>query len=241
MSATTPEFDRCAPQYEEHAPIQREAAAWLAEWLPATISGTSLELGAGTGFFTRHLVAKTEKLVASDIAPRMVRAGAIAFPTARWIVAGATEPPRNEAYHWIFSSSLNQWLPDPRRTLRQWHEISAPGARLLSGWFIRGTLADFFATCPEASPFVWRGVNEWLEIFRESGWSPLRHQARDFVSKHRDSATMLRQIHNAGAAVPRRIGVSRLRQAMRNYDEMHPTREGVSATFSFLRLQALRQ
>ena len=48
-------FDRRASVYEEHAPVQREAAAWLAEWLPETIGGPVLEVGAGTGLFTRHL------------------------------------------------------------------------------------------------------------------------------------------------------------------------------------------
>jgi hypothetical protein len=56
MPTTFPhEFDRRAAQYEQHAPVQREAAAWLAEWLPEKIESPALEVGAGTGLFTRHL------------------------------------------------------------------------------------------------------------------------------------------------------------------------------------------
>ena len=81
-SALPHEFDRRASDYERHAPVQREAAQWLAEWLPGEIEHPALELGAGTGLFTRHLVGRTKRLVASDIAPRMVQAGIDRLPDA---------------------------------------------------------------------------------------------------------------------------------------------------------------
>ena len=239
-STVPPEFDRRAAQYERHAPVQREAAAWLAEWLPDKLEGPALELGAGTGLFTRHLVGRTGKLVASDIAPRMVRAGIDTLPQAEWVVGDAVTPPRGPGYRWIFSCILVQWLPNPLSAFRAWHGASVPGGRLIAGWFVRGTLAEFLAACPEASPFVWRDAEEWNHLLAQAGWTIQRHEARPFVRHHADSAAMLREIHNAGAVIPRRVGIGKLRPALRRYDRDHRHAEGVRSSFQFLRVEAVR-
>lgn len=234
------EFDRRASQYERHAPVQREAASWLAEWLPEKIEGPALELGAGTGLFTRHLVGRTGHLVASDIAPRMVRAGVEALPEAEWIVGDAAAPPQKPGFCWIFSCSLVQWLPDPVSAFRAWHRATLPEGRLVAGWFVRGTLEEFFAICPGASPFAWRDADEWSGLLAKAGWRIRRQETRLFARHHANSAAMLREIHNAGAVVPRRMAVGKLRVALRGYDRDHRHAEGVRSTFQFLRVEAVR-
>lgn len=240
VTSTLPNrFDRRAAHYEAHAPVQREMAAWLAEWLPAEIGSPALELGAGTGLFTRRLVGRTARLVATDASPRMVEIGKANVPQADWFVAEASNPPRTEPYRWIFSSSLAQWLPDPLSTFRAWHQESAPGARLLGGWFVLGTLREFFGLCPEAAPFVWRGAREWTDILRQSGWHPVREEQVEVQRFHANSASMLREIHNAGAVAPRRLGIAKLRAALRNFDRGHHTERGVPGTFVFQRVEAV--
>ena len=239
-SAVAHEFDRRAAQYERHAPVQREAASWLAEWLPEKIEGPALELGAGTGLFTRHLAGRTRHLLASDIAPRMVQAGIDALPQAEWIVGDATAPPQGAGYRWIFSCSLVQWLVEPGSAFRAWHRVTLPEGRLVAGWFVHGTLREFFAACPEASPFVWRDTDEWNGLLAQAGWTVQRHETKRFVRHHGNSAAMLREVHNAGAVIPRRIGIGRLRQALHRYDRDHRHAEGVRSTFQFLRVEAVR-
>jgi malonyl-CoA O-methyltransferase len=234
------QFDRRARQYERHALVQREAADWLAEWLPERIEDPALELGAGTGLFTRHLVGRTKKLVASDIAPRMVQAGRDTWPDAEWALADAAMPPEGPCYRWIFSCSLAQWLPDPLDTFRAWHRVSAPEARLVAGWFITGTLAEFLAACPEALPFPWRNAGEWTGLLAGAGWTVQRGETRKFLRHYAGAAAMLREIHNAGAVVPGRVGPGRLREALRRYDRDHRSEEGVRSTFEFLRVEAVR-
>ena len=234
------EFDRRASQYDEHASVQREAAAWLAEWLPVEIESPALELGAGTGLFTRQLVGRTNRLVATDASARMVEIGKSNVPQADWIVAEASNPPTAGPYCWIFSSSLVQWLPDPLATFRAWHHASAPGARMLGGWFILGTLREFFVLCPEASPFAWRDAQEWVDLLRQAGWDRVRVEQLEVQRFHPDSASMLREIHDAGAVVPRRLSPARLRSALRDYDRNHRAVEGVPGTFVFQRVEAVR-
>lgn len=241
VTASIPhQFDRRAAHYEAHAPVQRAMAAWLAEWLPVEIESPAIELGAGTGLFTRQLVGRTNRLVATDASARMVEIGKSNVPQADWAVAEASNPPTAGPYCWIFSSSLVQWLPDPLATFRAWHHASAPGARMLGGWFILGTLREFFDLCPEASPFAWRDAQEWVDLLRQAGWDRVRVEKFEVQRFHPDSASMLREIHDAGAVVPRRLSPARLRSALRDYDRNHRAVEGVPGTFVFQRVEAVR-
>lgn len=237
-SVVLSDFNDCAAQYNQHAEVQREAAAWLAEWLPDSIHSPALELGAGTGLFTHHLAKRVKHLEATDFAPQMVRLGAAAFPNVRWTVAEAQSPPPLGPYAGIFSCSLVQWLPTPAETFRHWHQISAPGARLIAGWFVQGTLDDFFEICPEATPFVWKTADTWLSLLEQNGWRVLRHEVRHFVRHYPHATTMLRAIHNVGAIVPHRLGTARLRQVLRAYDQNHSQQGRVASTFAFLRVEA---
>lgn len=228
-------------QYDSHADVQRQVAAWLAEWLPASLEGPSLELGAGTGIFTRYLAERTTQLEATDIAPEMVRIGKAAFPHITWAVADASAPLQGGFYQGIFSCSLVQWLSNPEQAFRAWRQKALPGARLLSGWFVHGTLRDFFAICPEATPFVWRNTATWLALLEQTGWQVLRHEERHFKRHDPQATAMLRAIHNIGANIPHRLGTVRLRQALRAYDKTHRGPAGVASTFSFLRIEAVAQ
>lgn len=240
MSAIPHQFNRRAGQYEAHATVQREMAAWLAEWLPAEMPGPALELGAGTGLFTRHLVARTKQLLASDISPCMVSTAAKTLPLIEWTTADAQNPPGQQSFRWILSCSLVQWLPDPADTFRAWHRASAPGARMIGGWFVNGTLGEFLSACPDAAPFVWRDAREWTRLLTWAGWQPVRQEEKTCVRYHRDAATLLREVHNAGAIVPGRLGPGALRAALRRYDAAHGGKNEVTATFRFLRVEAVR-
>ena len=236
-----PEFDRCASAYDALARVQREAAAWLAEWLPRACGEPALELGAGTGFFTRHALRSAKQLVATDASPRMVALGRAALPLVEWTVAEAESPPASQApYRTILTSSLVQWLTEPVRAFQRWHEISAPDAFLLGGWFVRGTMEEFVSACPESAPFTWRSAEEWLVLLNKAGWRVKRSETRVFKLTHKSSAAMLREIHDVGAVTARRLGAGRLRAALRRNDERSRSLAGVITPFVFLRVEAVR-
>lgn len=236
-----PEFDRRAPAYGARARVQQDAAAWLAGWLPRECGEPALELGAGTGFFTRHALRSAKRLVATDASPRMVELGRAALPLAEWIVAGAENPPDARApYRAILTSSLVQWLNEPLGAFQRWHAISAPDALLLGGWFVRGTMEEFVSACPESAPFTWRSADEWLALLVEAGWRVKRSETKVFELVHASSAAMLREIHDVGAVTPRRLGAGKLRAALRNNDQLSRVEAGVVTPFVFLRVEAVR-
>lgn len=236
-----PQFDRRASSYDTRARVQQDAAAWLAEWLPRALGEPALELGAGTGFFTRHALRSARQLVATDLSPRMTELGRAALPGAEWAVAAADAPPASRVpYRAILTSSLVQWLTEPGKAFRRWHELSAPGAVLLGGWFVRGTMEEFVSTCPESAPFIWRSPEEWLALLDNAGWRVKRSETKVFRLTHESSAAMLREIHDVGAVAPRRLTAGRLRAALRRNDTSSRSQAGVITPFVFLRTEAAR-
>ncbi len=67
-------FSRCASVYDKHANIQRRAASELMEELPRSDFTSILEIGCGTGGYTRLLRErfKYAAITSVDIAEKMV-------------------------------------------------------------------------------------------------------------------------------------------------------------------------
>ncbi|MGD0531801.1 MAG: methyltransferase domain-containing protein [Methyloceanibacter sp.] len=67
-------FGARATSYEQYADLQRAVAERLARLLPPLARPRVLELGCGTGLFSRHLVARYpgSSFVLSDLAPAMI-------------------------------------------------------------------------------------------------------------------------------------------------------------------------
>src|SRR5437867_2399043 len=101
-------FDVCAHTYDEHAGPQRFFAERVAQLIDAKPHETILELGAGTGALTQHLIgapssssassARAElelcaPMLATDASPTMVQRGRIAAPQAQWSVLDAFDQP----------------------------------------------------------------------------------------------------------------------------------------------------
>src|SRR6476620_11570663 len=67
-------FGARAKSYERHAGLQRAVADRLARLLPERKQPNVLELGCGTGLFSRHLLARYPegRFLFTDLAPSMV-------------------------------------------------------------------------------------------------------------------------------------------------------------------------
>ena len=73
-AAVAQSFGARAATYDEHADLQRGVAERLARLLPQRASPRVLELGCGTGLFSRHLLARYPDgtFLLTDLAPSMV-------------------------------------------------------------------------------------------------------------------------------------------------------------------------
>ena len=238
MTDVVASFGRAAPTYLAHAGVQQAMADWLAEWLPPQRMGRALELGAGPGTFTRHLLPWSGPLLATDAARTMAAAGRKAWPAARWRTMAA-ERPAAGPWDWIFSSSMLQWSENPAAVLRAWRGRLAPSGRILAGFFVAGTLSEWGALAG-AGPLAWRTAAEWTALVEAAGLRPLRASTERRIFYHDSAAAFLRSLHGTGAAPRRRFAPAKLRRLLHEYDERHRTARGVSATWQFYRFEAAR-
>ncbi|MGZ8416460.1 MAG: methyltransferase [Methyloceanibacter sp.] len=146
-------FGAHATSYERHAGLQRAVADRLAGLLPERKSPNVLELGCGTGLFSRHLLARYPegRFVLSDAAPAMIaecRRNLAAADQARisFEVMDAGEAGGHAELDLIVSSMTLHWLPDPVASLERLRRLLAPDGVLL------------YATLGPQSFAEWRGV-----------------------------------------------------------------------------------
>jgi malonyl-CoA O-methyltransferase len=137
-AAVAERFGARASSYERHADLQREVAARLAALLPDLQRPRVLELGCGTGLFSRHLVARypEARFVLTDAAPAMLAecrrnlapglCSDIAFE-----IMDASRPGGEGPFDLIATSMALHWLQDPVASLERLRGLLAPGGRLL--------------------------------------------------------------------------------------------------------------
>lgn len=133
-------FDKNFSTYNENAVVQKEAAIILSQFLPENINQYKniLELGCGTGFFTRELVKKisAKNLILNDF-----------FNTEKYLseinykkfLAGDMQNFLNEQYDFIVSSSCFQWSDDLDFLIKS---ISKCTDNLVFSIYLAGNMAE---------------------------------------------------------------------------------------------------
>lgn len=233
-------FDTKAATYEAHAHIQRELAAWLAEWLEPALPDDAviLEVGAGTGLFTRELL-ELGRVEALDLSPAMVAEGRRRLPAADWRVGDGFRL-RAGCCERLYSSALLQWAHDLAEVARNWFSALRPGGRMLHGVFVAPTLPELAALDGFVAPVCWRTTDEWLGAFAEAGFEIFRAEQTVCERVHVSAQALLRELHDTGVTPARaRLSAGQLRRLLRDYERLHARPEGgVRATWSLLRFEA---
>lgn len=154
-------FGARAAHYDEHALLQREAAACLAGFIeetgglgPDLKSQLVVEIGCGTGLLSERLAPLAGRYLATDIAPEMLercrqRLGQL--PQASFAVADGESLTFAEPPAAIVSNLAAQWFTDPVTGLRR----------------LAGHTACLAFAVPLAGSFP-----EWREAFLRMGREP---------------------------------------------------------------------
>jgi malonyl-CoA O-methyltransferase len=230
-------FGRAAQRYAQYANVQADMAEWLAEWLPAERAGRALELGAGTGMFTRKLLPWLGTLTATDASAAMCEVAQVQLPDVEWRVLNAEAPGAAEA-DWIFTSSMLQWVENPRAMFAAWKRAMRPGGRVLAGLFAEGSLPELRELTHGWSPLTWRTPDEWSELLAEAGLELVRSEEVYRVFYHPTAREFLRSLHGVGATPYHQFTPGKLRRILRDYDKLHREPQGVRSTWVFYRIEA---
>jgi SAM-dependent methyltransferase len=237
MSVVTRSFDRAAPTYLANAAVQTELARWLSDWLPENRNGRAVEIGAGPGLFTRHLIPWSGPLTATDASPLMCAIGKNELPQVRWRRMSA-ESPNEGPWEWIFSSSMLQWAEHPAELFSAWRAQLAPGGRVLAGLFAAGSLSEWNELAGGAAPLTWRAAEAWRASIVDSGLRLRRDETERRPFRYPSALALLRSIHGTGGAPSRRFSPAALRRLLRDYESRHASADGVPASWVFYRFEA---
>jgi malonyl-CoA O-methyltransferase len=221
-AAVARSFGARAASYEEHAGLQRAVAERLALLLPPLASPRVLELGCGTGLFSRHLLARYPDgtFVFSDLAPSMVEQcrrnlanrgrGHVSFE-----VMDAARPAIDGPFDLIATSMTLHWLIDPSATLNTLRQLLAPDGVLV------------YATIGGKSFPEWRDVLTAqglpIGLLEIPGLPGIVDEQRLVADP--DTLGFLRRVKAIGGLTPREgyahLSAGALRRAIRAADEKH--------------------
>lgn len=159
------EFGNARATYEGASRLQRLMGDSMLETLLETsqpgsdqgdLSGRILDLGCGTGWFTRKLagLGPDASVIGMDLSPGMIaHAKTNSAADIRWIVADAEAIPLpNQSCDLVFSNLMIQWCADPARVLRECRRVLKPGGRLAVSTLLEGTLRELDQAWQQADP-----------------------------------------------------------------------------------------
>ncbi|MBW4933887.1 malonyl-ACP O-methyltransferase BioC [Marinobacter sp. F4206] len=115
-----------------------------------------LDLGCGTGWFTRKLaqIQPSSRLTGVDLSPGMVRkAREHGGAEIDWLVADAEALPLpDRSFDMVFSNLMIQWCADPGPVLAECRRLLKPGGRLMMSTLLEGTLGELVRAWAVADP-----------------------------------------------------------------------------------------
>jgi malonyl-CoA O-methyltransferase len=156
-AAIAARFGARAESYELHAGLQRAVADTLAAYLPEFERPRVLELGCGTGLFSRHLVKRYPHghFVLTDVAPAMIaecRRNLAGLGPAHisFEVMDAGQAGGHAELDLIVSSMTLHWLSDPAKSLERLSKLLAPHGVLLYATLGPESFAEWRSTLADA-------------------------------------------------------------------------------------------
>lgn len=153
-------FGNASNTYEGASRLQRLMGGAMFEGLGVDADDRQprriLDLGCGTGWFTRKLSQAwpSSEVVGVDLSPGMIRqARETGGPSIEWVVADAESlPMADQGYDLIFSNLMIQWCEDPAPVLAECKRLLRPGGRLMLSTLLDGTLRELKQAWALADP-----------------------------------------------------------------------------------------
>ena len=242
--AVAASFSRAASTYDQVAELQRQVGSNLLARLPESLQPRALvDLGCGTGYFTRALNARFGRAVLGlDIAEGMLRYARAQGPEqAAWITADAEALPlRGRSQDLVFSSLALQWCPDLGRALADARRVLLPGGVMAFNTLVEGTLGELRDAWEQVDGYV--HVNRFMplaqlqSLLSEAGFARWHCEVEPHVLHYPQLSALTHELkalgaHNLNAGRPGGLtGRARLRALTAAY-ETHRQSAGLPATY----------
>ncbi len=200
-------FSRAAASYDSVAALQRAVGHHLLDQLPAALSPADwLDIGCGTGYFTRALGQRFASAsgMALDIAEGML-AHAQPLGGATHFIAGDAErlPLRDSSRDLLFSSLAVQWCGDFAAVLREAKRVLRPVGVLAFSSLCVGTLQELRDSWQAVDGHVhvnrFRQFSDYQQLCAASGLQKVSLQVRPHVLHYPDVRSLTHELKALGA------------------------------------------
>ena len=168
--AVASDFGCASASYEGAARLQRQMGdAMLATIIQPVLQGaTVVDLGCGTGWYTRQLAQRFgAHTVGVDLAPGMLayaQAQVQVPETIQWLEADAEcLPLADQSVDLIYSNLMIQWCHSPQSVLRECLRVLRPGGQLRVSTLLLGTLQELQQAWTLADPHKTH-VNKFISV-----------------------------------------------------------------------------
>lgn len=237
-------FSRAAASYDSVAELQRAVGSALLEQLPGGFEPQRwLDLGSGTGYFSRALCHRFPQAsgVAVDIAEGMLQ-HARGQGGAHYHVAGDAErlPLQDASVELIFTSLAVQWCGDFRAVLDEARRVLQPGGVLAFASLCAGTLHELRESWQAVDGLVhvnrFRRLQDYQRLCAGSELQVLGLEARAHVLHYPDVRSLTHELkalgaHNINPGRPAGLtGRARMQGLLQAYEQFRQA-QGLPATY----------
>lgn len=206
-------FSDSVQYYHEHASLQENIADRLAKalkpWQYSIPDGPVLEIGAGTGFLTKHLLKmfKERDLIISDMSDEMVQFckneyfefDSISFETLDAEQADWQE----ERYALIAGNYVAQWFKQPALTLSKIAASLKPGGLLLISFPASESFSNWRQYCLDLGlPYTGNSLPDLERVVIDLSMGPFKvdYYEDDMIETFEDVFDFFRHLKNMGAS-----------------------------------------
>lgn len=145
-------FGKMSNSYDEFAKVQKKMAVALSNLAKAAGNYTKiLEIGCGTGYFTRFIASlfPSATILATDIAPGMLaaaQANLVEFENVRYALEDGENLQTSETFDLIISNAAFQWFNNYSRAYGDFYDHLRPGGHLIYATFGPNTLHELHSS-----------------------------------------------------------------------------------------------
>jgi malonyl-CoA O-methyltransferase len=227
-------FSKYAHSYDRYALLQKSMAEKLATYLPENAPSNILELGCGTGVFTRYLLTMPiNKLTLNDISPVMIDTlkSRLSIPSNTKFLIGNAEKISLGKSDLICANAVFQWFQNPMLALTHLKRSLNKTGSLLFSTFGPETLKEFRETAKLINPIPLFSLKQWENFIKNSGYTlnSIDVEKRKIFSP--TTLNLMKNLQQIGAAPIRVFNAGELRKLIRDYDKQFATERGVYATW----------